>query len=115
MLTVCVAALTACFTMWRAMLGDFDIDATLGKGGDIEPTSIAMFVVFQALVVVLMMNLIIAIMAGSNACTRTCCWVLGTEAHACDWGRLIRKGQRKRDGRGPARARQDDRGHGAAL
>ena len=45
--------------MMRAVLGDFDADATLTK-----TTSIAMYVFFQLAVVVLMMNLIIAIMAG---------------------------------------------------
>ena len=49
----------ALFTMWRGMLGDFDV-------GILEqPSSIVMFVFFQFIVVVLMMNLIIAIMGDS--------------------------------------------------
>ena len=46
--------------MWRAMLGDFDVEAGLEKS-----SSIAMFVVFQLIVVLVMMNLIIAIMGGA--------------------------------------------------
>ena len=41
------------------MLGDFDVDILQ------QPTSIVMFVLFQFIVVVLMMNLIIAIMGDS--------------------------------------------------
>ena len=40
------------FTMWRGMLGDFDVEAALTK-----KSSIAMYLIFQILVVVLMMNL----------------------------------------------------------
>ena len=47
-------------TMWRGMLGDFDIEILQDK-----PSSIAVFVIFQAAVVVVMMNLIVAIMADS--------------------------------------------------
>ena len=56
LVTRCAAAL---FTMWRGMLGDFDVE-TLE-----QPISVAMFVFFQFIVVVLMMNLIIAIMGDS--------------------------------------------------
>lgn len=49
----CSAAL---FTMWRGMLGDFDVTVLD------QPASLMMFVFFQFIVVVLMMNLIIAIM-----------------------------------------------------
>ena len=45
--------------MWRGMLGDFDAEALN------QPSSIVMFVFFQFIVVVLMMNLIIAIMGDS--------------------------------------------------
>ena len=48
--------------MMRAVLGDFDADAALTK-----TTSIAMYVLFQLAVVVLMMNLLIAIMAGAHS------------------------------------------------
>ena len=98
------------------MLGDFDIDATLTK-----PLSIAMFVIFQVLVVVLMMNLIVAIMAGTSrkycAAQSNMHITLGL-IERCLVGardRLVRESQRKRDRRGPARAREDDRKHGAAL
>ena len=47
--------------MWRGMLGDFDVEAAL-----FHKTSIITYIVFQALVVVLMMNLIIAIMGGTS-------------------------------------------------
>ena len=50
----------ALFTMWRAMLGDFDMDVLQ------QPLSMLVFVFFQFLVVVLMMNLIIAIMGESD-------------------------------------------------
>ena len=53
---------SALFTMMRAVLGDFDADAALTK-----TTSIAMYVLFQLAVVVLMMNLLIAIMAGAHS------------------------------------------------
>ena len=49
----------ALFTMWRGMLGDFNVE-TLD-----QQSSIVMFVFFQFIVVVLMMNLIIAIMGDS--------------------------------------------------
>ena len=49
----------AVFTMWRGMLGDFDVDALE------QPMSIVVFAIFQFVVVVLMMNLIIAIMGDS--------------------------------------------------
>ncbi len=49
----------AFFTMWRGMLGDFDVDILQ------RSSSILMFVFFQFIVVVLMMNLIIAIMGDS--------------------------------------------------
>ena len=47
--------------MWRGMLGDFDVDDLLRK-----PSSVTMYVFFQIVVVVLMMNLIIAIMGGAS-------------------------------------------------
>jgi hypothetical protein len=53
------AILAALFTVFRAALGDFDVEATLSK-----PSSIVVYVLFQFAVVVLMMNLIIATMAG---------------------------------------------------
>ena len=46
--------------MWRGMLGDFDVDILL-----VQPSSILIFIFFQSIVVVLMMNLIIAIMGDS--------------------------------------------------
>ena len=45
--------------MWRGMLGDFDVDVLQ------QPSSILIFILFQFIVVVLMMNLIIAIMGDS--------------------------------------------------
>ena len=50
----------ALFTMWRGMLGDFDVTILN------QPASLMMFVFFQIIVVVLMMNLIIAIMGESD-------------------------------------------------
>jgi DMSO reductase anchor subunit len=50
----------ALFTMWRGMLGDFDVTILD------QPASLMMFVFFQFIVVVLMMNLIIAIMGESD-------------------------------------------------
>ena len=50
--------------MTRAVLGDFDVDSTLSKS-----SSITMYVLFQLAVVILMMNLIIAIMAGASCMT----------------------------------------------
>ena len=46
--------------MWRGMLGDFDVTILD------QPASLMMFVFFQFIVVVLMMNLIIAIMGESD-------------------------------------------------
>ena len=45
--------------MWRGIFGDFDVEILQ------QPNSILMFIVFQFVVVVLMMNLIIAIMGDS--------------------------------------------------
>ena len=47
--------------MWRGMLGDFEVAALD------QPASLMMFVFFQFIVVVLMMNLIIAIMGESDS------------------------------------------------
>ena len=49
----------AFFTMWRGMLGEFDISTLSSK------SAVVMYLVFQGVVVVLMMNLIIAIMGGT--------------------------------------------------
>ena len=45
--------------MWRGMLGEFDISTLSSK------SAVVMYLVFQGVVVVLMMNLIIAIMGGT--------------------------------------------------
>ena len=57
--------------MWRGMLGDFDVTALQ------QPISILMFVFFQFIVVVILMNLIIAIMGGT--CTAAMAWFNGSE------------------------------------
>lgn len=55
-----VGAFWPIFTVWRAMLGDFDADASLSW-----TSSIVVYMIFQLFVVIILLNLIIAIMGDS--------------------------------------------------